>query len=138
MPIAYPANTQPGRIRAYTMVNKKCEQQQRVKADLHSAICSSLGTVILNEVNSKHQFGTGSLSPLDLVVELKAMFGNVTKQKIGATQALISVPLGHFLDSAISAATFILTMSFSFLPAIPSPSSPALTRFFVHPTLLAI
>jgi hypothetical protein len=32
-------------------------QQQRVTADLHSAICTSLDTVTLNEINSKHQFG---------------------------------------------------------------------------------
>ena len=52
----------------------------------------------MNEINSKHQFGTGSLSPLDLVQELKAMFGNITKQEIDATQAIISAPLGNFLD----------------------------------------
>jgi hypothetical protein len=77
---------------------KTFEEQQRVKADLRSAICVSLGTVTLNEINSKHQFGTGSLAPLDLVKELKAMFGNITKQEIDASQALISVALGHFLD----------------------------------------
>jgi hypothetical protein len=35
---------------------------------------------------------------LDLVTELKAMFGTITKQEIDATQALISAPLVHFLD----------------------------------------
>jgi hypothetical protein len=44
----------------------------------HSAICLSLGTVTLNEINSKHQFSTVSLSPLDSVMELKTMFGNIT------------------------------------------------------------
>ncbi len=36
---------------------------------------------------------------MDLAKELKAMFVNITKQEIDATQALISAPLlGHFLD----------------------------------------
>ena len=59
---------------------------------------ASAGSVTLNEINSKHQFGTGSLTPLDLVTELKTMFGTITKQEIDATQALISDPLVHFLD----------------------------------------
>ncbi len=62
MPLQYPTKAQAGRIGAYTIAYQKFDQQQRVKADLHSAICSSLGTVTLNEINSKHQFGTGSLS----------------------------------------------------------------------------
>jgi hypothetical protein len=33
-----------------------------------------------------------------VIVELKDMFGNITKQEIDSTQALISAPLGHFLD----------------------------------------
>jgi hypothetical protein len=98
MPLLYPINAQAGRIGAYTIAYQKFDQQQRVKADLHSAICTSLDSVTLNEINSKHQFGTGSLSPLDLVKELKAMFGNITKQEIDTTQSIISVPLGNFLD----------------------------------------
>ncbi len=90
MPVAYAGNAAAGTIGAYTVAYKKFEEQQRVKADLHAAICVSLGTVTLNEINSKHQFGTGSLAPLDLVKELKAMFGNITKQEIDSTQALIS------------------------------------------------
>ena len=98
MPTAYANNAAAGTIGAYSIASRNFELQQRVKADLHSAICSSLGSVTLNEINSKHQFGTGSLAPLDLVTELKAMFGTITKQEIDATQALISAPLVHFLD----------------------------------------
>ena len=98
MPTAYANNASAGTIGAYSIASRNFELQQRVTADLHSAICSSLGSVTLNEINSKHQFGTGSLSPLDLVTELKAMFGTITKQDIDATQALISAPLVHFLD----------------------------------------
>ena len=98
MPTAYANNAAAGTIGAYSIASRNFELQQRVKADLHSAICSSLGSVTLNEINSKHQFGTGSLTPLDLVTELKTMFGTITKQEIDATQALISAPLAHFLD----------------------------------------
>jgi hypothetical protein len=100
MPVTYAGNTAAGTIGSYTVTYKKFEEQQSVKADLHAAICVSLGTVTLNEINSKHQFGTGSLALLDYVKELKAMFGNITKQEIDATQALTdlcaSQPLSRF------------------------------------------
>jgi hypothetical protein len=95
---AYAANASAGTIGAYSIASRNFELQQRVTADLHSAICSSLSSVTLNEINSKHQFGAGSLTPLNLVTELKTMFGTITKQEIDATQALISAPLAHFLD----------------------------------------
>jgi hypothetical protein len=98
MPHAYAANASASTIGAYSIASRNFELQQRVTADLHSAICNSLGTVTLNEINSKHQFGTESLTPLDLVTELKTMFGTITKQEIDATQAIISAPLVHFLD----------------------------------------
>jgi hypothetical protein len=98
MPNAYATNASAWTIGAYSIASRNFELQQRVTADLHSAICSSLGSVTLNEINSKHQFGTGSLTPLNLVTELKAMFGTITKQEIDSTQALISAPLAHFLD----------------------------------------
>ncbi len=66
MSTAYAANNSAGTIGAYSIASRNVEVQQRVIADLHSAICSSLGSVTLNEINSKHQFGTGSLTPLDL------------------------------------------------------------------------
>jgi hypothetical protein len=97
MPTAYAANASAGTIGAYSVASRNFELQQRVTADLHSAICSSLSSVTLNEINSKHQLGTGSLTPLDLVMELKTMFGTITKQEIDATQALISAPLVYFL-----------------------------------------
>ncbi len=98
MPVAYAGNAAAGTIGAHTVAYKKFKEQQRVKADLTPPFVLASATVTLNETNSKHQFGTGSLAPLDLVKELKAMFGNITKQEIDATQALISAPLGHFLD----------------------------------------
>jgi hypothetical protein len=98
MYMAYAANASAGTIGAYSIASRNFELQQRVTAGLHSAICTSLGSVTLNEINSKHQFDTGSLTPLNLVTELKTMFGTITKQEIDATQALISAPLAHFLD----------------------------------------
>ena len=87
-----PTTTAAERIGAYTIAYQKFDQQQRIESDLHSAICTSLGSITLNGINSKHPFGTGSLSPLDLVKELKSMFGNITKQEIDTTQAIISAP----------------------------------------------
>jgi hypothetical protein len=98
MPTAYAANASAGTIGAYSIASRNFELQQRVTADLHSAICSSLGSVTLNEINSKHQFDTGSLIPLNLVTELKTMCGTITKQEIDATQALISAPFVHLHD----------------------------------------
>jgi hypothetical protein len=83
-PAPYPANASAGRIGVYSIESRNFELQQRVTADLHATICSSLGIVTLNEINSKHQFGTGSLSPLDLANELKAMFGTITKKEIAS------------------------------------------------------
>jgi hypothetical protein len=111
MPNPYAATASAGTIGAYSIASRNFELQQRVTADLHSAICSSLGSITLNEINSKHQFGTGSLTPLDLVTELKAMFGTITKQEIDATQAIIS---------AISAVTYTLTTS-----SLPPPDTPS-------------
>ncbi len=41
MPLTYPTNAAAGRIGAYTIDYQKFDQQQRVKSDLHSAICKS-------------------------------------------------------------------------------------------------
>jgi hypothetical protein len=49
MPHAYAANATAGTIGAYSIASRNFELQQRVTADLHSAICTSLGTVTLNE-----------------------------------------------------------------------------------------
>ncbi len=48
MPLPYPTNAQAGRIGAYTIAYQKFDPQQRVKSDLHSAICTSLGSIPLN------------------------------------------------------------------------------------------
>ena len=125
MPDAYPANASAGRIGVYNVAYRNFDHQQRVKADIHAAICTSLGTITLNEINSKHQFGIGSLSPRDLVRELKTMFGNITKQEIDATQALISAPLGHFLDFRDFCST--LHLNYEFLAAA-GHTIPELTR----------
>jgi hypothetical protein len=51
----------------------------------------------LNEINSKHQFGTESLAPLDLVKELKAMFGNKTRnRRYTSSDLCASRPLSRF------------------------------------------
>ena len=125
MPAPYAATASAGTIGAYSIASRNFELQQRVIADLHSAICSSLGSVTLNEINSKHQFGTGSLTPLDLVIELKAMFGTITKQEIDATQAIISAPLAHFLDFRDFCSN--IHLNYEFLTAA-GHSIPELTR----------
>jgi hypothetical protein len=51
MPAPYPANATAGRIGVYSIESRNFELQQRVTADLYSAICSSLGSVTLNEIN---------------------------------------------------------------------------------------
>jgi hypothetical protein len=86
LPPMYNANAQAAAIASYNIKSAHFEHQQRVRADLHSAISRSLGTVTLQSINFKHRFGTGSLSPLELVRELKTMFGTITKHEIDATQ----------------------------------------------------
>ena len=125
MPNPYAATASAGTIGAYSIASRNFEMQQRVTADLHAAICSSLGSITLNEINSKHQFGTGSLTPLDLVTELKAMFGTITKQEIDATQAIISAPLTHFLDFRDFCSN--IHLNYEFLTAA-GHSIPELTR----------
>jgi hypothetical protein len=53
------------------------------------------------------------------------MFGNITKQEIDATQALISAPLGHFLDFRDFCST--LHLNYEFLTAA-GHTIPELTR----------
>jgi hypothetical protein len=89
MPNAYAANASVGTIGAYSIASRNFKLQQRVTADLQAAICSSLGSVTLN---------INQLQTLNLVNELKAMFGTITKQEVDATQAIISYSLAHFLD----------------------------------------
>jgi hypothetical protein len=58
----YVTNAPSTAIASYNIKASQFEYQQRVRADLHSAISRSLGTVTLQSINSKHRFGTGSLS----------------------------------------------------------------------------
>ncbi len=74
-PPMYAANAVGAAIASYNIKASQFEYQQRVRADLHSAISRSLGSVTLQSINSKHRFGTGSFSPQDFVRELKTMFG---------------------------------------------------------------
>jgi hypothetical protein len=81
--------------------------------------------VTLQSINSKHRFGTGSLSPQDLVRELKAMFGTITKHEIDATQAAIMAPLvlfANFRDFCSS-----MTQNYKFLTSC-GHNIPELTR----------
>ncbi len=67
-PPMYAANAADVAIASYNIkASQLFEYQQRVRADLHSTISRSLGSVTLQSINSKHRFGTGSLSPQDLV-----------------------------------------------------------------------
>jgi hypothetical protein len=65
--------------------------------------------------------------------ELKTMFGNITKQEIDATQALISAPLGHFLDFRDFCSN--LHLNYEFLNAA-GHTIPELTRIDSIPTSL--
>jgi hypothetical protein len=64
-----------------------------VRTSTRPFLAASAPLHTLQSINFKHRFGTGALSPLDLVRELKAMFGTITKHEIDATQAAISAPL---------------------------------------------
>jgi hypothetical protein len=59
------------------------------------------------------------------------MFGNITKQEIDATQALISAPLGHFLDLRDFCSN--IHLSYEFLSSA-GHNIPKLTRIdsFIH------
>jgi hypothetical protein len=87
-PPMYAANASGATIASYNIRASQFEYQQRVRADLHSAISRSLGSVTLQSINSKHRFGTGSLSPHGLVRELKTMFGTITKHEIDANHSI--------------------------------------------------
>ncbi len=50
----YSANAAGAVIAAYNIRAAQFEYQQRVRADLHSAISRSLGSVTLQSINSKH------------------------------------------------------------------------------------
>jgi hypothetical protein len=121
----YAANAAVAAIASYNIKAAQFEYQQRVRADFHSAISRSLGSVTLQSINSKHRFGTGSLSPQDLVRELKAMFGTITKHEIDATQAAIMAPLvlsTNFRDFCSS-----MTQNYEFLTSC-GHNIPELTR----------
>jgi hypothetical protein len=62
-PPMYAANGSGAAIASYNIKAAKFEYQQRVRADLHSAISRSLETVTLQYINSKHRFGTGITLP---------------------------------------------------------------------------
>ena len=124
-PPMYPANASGAVVASYNIKAAQFEYQQRVRADLHAAISRSLGTVTLQSINSKHRFGTGSLSPQELVRELKDMFGTITKHEIDATQAAINAPLvlfANFRDFCSS-----MTQNYEFLTAC-GHNIPELTR----------
>jgi hypothetical protein len=85
-PVMYDAQAASAIASAHTFKNHAFEMQQRTKSDLHAAILASIGQITLDNINSKHRFGVGSLSPLDLVKELKATFGTITHHEISATE----------------------------------------------------
>jgi hypothetical protein len=95
-PVMYGAQAAPAVVSAHTFKTHAFEMQQRTKSDLHAAILASIGQVTLDSINSKHRFGVGSLSPLDLVKELKATFGTITHHEISATETAIAAPLAQF------------------------------------------
>jgi hypothetical protein len=95
-PTMYGAQAAAATIPSHTFRTHAFELQQRTKADLHAAILAGIGQITLESINSKHRFSVGSLSPLDLVKELKATFGTITRHEIAATEAAIAAPLSQF------------------------------------------
>jgi hypothetical protein len=92
----YGAQAAAATISSHTFRTHAFKLQQRTKADLHAAILASIGQITLESINSKHQFGVGSLSSLDFVKELKATFGTITHHEIAAKEAAIAAPLSQF------------------------------------------
>jgi hypothetical protein len=98
----YGAQAGAATISAHTFKTHAFELQQRTKSDLHAAILTSIGHITLENKTSKHRFGVGSLSPLDLVKELKATFGVgslsplITHHEIAATETAIAASLSQF------------------------------------------
>ena len=76
---------------------------------------ASIGLPVQHSINSKHAFGTGSLSPLQLVLEIDAMFGTLTKDEVTTTQSIIAAPLIHFADFREFCST--ITRNYEFLSA---------------------
>ncbi len=124
-PPMYAANAAGAAIASYNIKAAQFEYQQRVRADLHSAISRSLGSVTLQSINSKHRFGFGSLSLHDLVRELKAMVGTITKHEIDATQAAIMAPLVLFVNFRDFCSS--MTQNYKFLTSC-GHNIPELTR----------
>jgi hypothetical protein len=92
-PTMYGAQAAAATISSHTFRTHAFELQQRTKADLHAAILASISQIMLESINSKYRFGVGSLSPLDLVKELKATFGTITHLEIATTETAIGAPL---------------------------------------------
>jgi hypothetical protein len=86
-PVMYGAQAGAALISVHTLKTHAFELQQRTKSDLHAAILASIGHITLENINSKHRFGVGSLSPLDLVTvtELKVFTRNSLQQGEGGT-----------------------------------------------------
>jgi hypothetical protein len=100
LPPMYTGTTQAAAIASYNIKAAQFEHQQRVRADLHSAISRSLGTVTLSPsiLNIASALVPFQLS-FELVRELKIMFGTITKHQIDATQDANLAPLAHFAIS---------------------------------------
>jgi hypothetical protein len=109
------------------------ELLQRTKADLHAVILASIGQITLESINSKHRFGVGSLSPLDLVKELKATFGTITHHEIAATEAAIAAPLSQFNQFRVLCSS--ITRNYEFLQTA-GHNVPELTRIDVFVAVL--
>jgi hypothetical protein len=77
--------------------------QQRTKTNLHAVILACIGQITLESINSKHRFGVGSLSPLDLAKELKATAVRHYHPEIAATEIAIALPFRNSNSSVISA-----------------------------------
>jgi hypothetical protein len=92
---------------------------------------SSICLPVQHSINSKHSFGIGSLSPFQLVMELDAMFGTLTKDEITTTQGIIAAPLVHFAGFREFCST--VTRNYEFLSAAKH-IVPELTRIDIFTT----
>jgi hypothetical protein len=116
----YGAQAAAATILSHTFRTHAFELQQRTKADLHAAILASIGRITLESINSKHRFGVGSLSPLDLIKELKATCGTSPTTKLLQSKQLLLPPFRNSTSFAISAAAS---------PATTNSSRPLVTTY---------
>ena len=126
LPPMYTGTTQAAAIASYNIKAAQFEHQQRVRADLHSAISRSLGTVtlspsILNIASALVRFHLSN----SLAKSRPCSAPSFTKHEIDATQDAILAPLVHFANFRDFCSS--ITQNYEFLTSA-GHNIPELTR----------